>query len=125
MNKNRPVHLNIFKIRFPVTAILSIFHRFTGVIMSLSLPVFLILFGISLKDESGFAFVHGLFDEVWFRTLIAIYGWFLLHHFFSGIRFLLIDIDVGVLKPAARRSAMLVNMLGLLVLVLLLMEAWR
>lgn len=123
MNKNRPKHLNLIKIKFPVTAVLSIFHRITGVLMSLSLPGFLILFGISLKDESGFLFVSELYDQFWFRIIIAFYAWFLLHHFMSGIRFLLIDIDVGVLKPAARKSAMLVNVLGLSVLIWLLIEA--
>jgi succinate dehydrogenase / fumarate reductase cytochrome b subunit len=124
MNKNRPKHLNLLKIKFPVTAILSIFHRVTGVMMSLSLPLFLVLFGISLKDEPGFLYVRELYDQLWFKIVVAFYAWFLLHHFLSGIRFLLIDIDVGVMKSTARKSALLVNVLGISILLWLLLEAF-
>jgi succinate dehydrogenase / fumarate reductase cytochrome b subunit len=34
--------------------------------------------------------------------------WSLVHHLFAGIRFLLLDIDIGIGRQAATRSAWLV-----------------
>ena len=41
--------------------------------------------------------------------------WALAHHLLAGIRHLLSDIDVGSGLPAARRSAWLVNVSGLVI----------
>ncbi|HHH40063.1 MAG TPA: succinate dehydrogenase, cytochrome b556 subunit [Sedimenticola sp.] len=38
--------------------------------------------------------------------------WAMVHHLLAGIRFLLIDFDIGVGKRAGRRSAVLVMLLA-------------
>jgi succinate dehydrogenase / fumarate reductase cytochrome b subunit len=47
--------------------------------------------------------------------------WSLLHHLVAGIRFLLIDVHLGVSMPAARLSAWFANLAAVL---MALLYAW-
>ncbi|MCG6965999.1 MAG: succinate dehydrogenase, cytochrome b556 subunit [Chromatiaceae bacterium] len=102
----RPVHLNLFKIKLPIAGIMSIIHRATGVFMFLALPVLIYLLDLSLSGPAGYAeagdALHGLFGTI-FVFLIM---WSLAHHLLAGIRYLLIDVDLGVEKEIARQSAL-------------------
>lgn len=106
---NRPIFLNLTKIHFPVAAVVSIMHRLSGVLLSLFAPVFIYLFGISVKDEHGFSTVVGLLTSMPGKLMAVILLWNLAHHFFAGLRFLLIDLDIGITKTTAARSAWLVH----------------
>ena len=119
---NRPVFLNLFRIRFPVTAILSILHRVTGVLMVLSMPGLFYLFGLSLSSQQGWDETLSLMSHPLSKIAIALFIWGLVHHLFAGIRFLFIDIEWGVDKITARASAWLVNIASVLVAALI---AWR
>jgi succinate dehydrogenase / fumarate reductase cytochrome b subunit len=104
----RPVHLNLFKIRLPVTGIVSIFHRVTGVLLVLAIPLALFLLDRSLRDAEVFAacqtWLTSVCGQVVVWSLLALF----IQHFYSGLRHLLLDIDIGVEKTAARRGAWLV-----------------
>jgi succinate dehydrogenase / fumarate reductase cytochrome b subunit len=102
---NRPIFLNLTKIHFPVAAVVSILHRFSGVILSLFVPVFIYLFGLSVKDEQGFSTVVGLLTSIPGKLMVVFLVWNLAHHFFAGVRFLLMDVDIGVSKSAAAHGA--------------------
>lgn len=117
--KNRPVFLDLRRIRLPVVAVLSIAHRITGVAMCLAIPFVIYVLGLSLRDEQGYAQALAILDSPIIRVLAVFLSWALSHHFLAGIRFLLIDMDIGVERDAARRSARLVNVAGLIVPVLL------
>ncbi len=112
--RSAPVFLNLFRIRFPVAAITSIAHRISGVLLFLFFPLLVWLLDLSLQGPDGFARALDLLQPVWVRLGLALIAWSLLHHLLSGIRFLLIDIDIGVSLGAARRSAWAVNIIGLL-----------
>ncbi len=100
-----PVFLDLRRIRLPIGAILSILHRITGVAMILALVPLAWLFGRSLQGPQGYAAVAGLFDHWAMQGLLLVALWGLCHHLLAGIRHLLIDVDVGIEKPAARASA--------------------
>ena len=102
---NRPVFLNLTKIHFPVAAVVSILHRFSGVLLSLIAPVLVYLFGLSVKDEQGFITVMRLLSSMPGKLITAFLVWNLAHHFFAGVRFLLMDLDIGVSKAKAAYSA--------------------
>lgn len=111
--RSAPVYLNLFRIHFPVGAVTSIAHRISGVLLFLSFPFFVYLLDLSLRGPEGFADA-----SEWLTCSLVQLGsipiaWSLFHHLFSGIRFLLIDIEQGVLLPCARASAWLVNFAGL------------
>ena len=109
-----PVFLNLFRIHFPVGAVTSITHRISGMLLFLSLPFLIYLLELSLQDVDGYTRAAALLQSVWVRLGSVLIVWSLLHHLLAGLRFLLIDIDVGVDKTRARRSAWTVNLLGLM-----------
>lgn len=108
----RPVHLNLFKIKLPIAGIMSIIHRATGMFMFVALPYLIYLLDLSLSGPAGFAeaveSVHGFVGTV-FVFLIM---WSLSHHLLAGIRYLLIDVDLGVEKEMARQTALAVVVAG-------------
>jgi len=106
---NRPVFLNLLRIRQPVTAVLSIFHRISGVAMILALPGLVYLLNLSLSDQAGFAVVAGLLSSPVAKMLAVLFCWALTHHILAGIRFMLLDFDVGVERAVARQTAWLVH----------------
>lgn len=108
MAEPRPVYLNLFKIRLPVTGMVSLAHRFTGVLLFLSIPVCVWLLERSVSSDSGFDQVQDLFSQLPVKLLSLMIIWSLAHHFFAGIRFLLLDIDVAILKQQSRITAWLV-----------------
>jgi succinate dehydrogenase / fumarate reductase, cytochrome b subunit len=105
MNKNRPVFLDLWRIRLPVTGWVSILHRISGVLLVLTIPYAAYLFGLSLTGPQGFAAAGAVLDSVLVRLVLLVLAWSFLHHLFAGIRFLLLDLEVGIERPAARRSA--------------------
>ncbi len=103
--KSKPVFLNLMQIRLPVAGVMSIIHRVTGVVMVLSIPLLLYLLDLSLSGPQGFADAAGLFGSLLVKLILFLFLWGLTHHLLAGIRYLLIDIDIGVDKPLFRQSA--------------------
>ena len=101
----RPVFLSLWQIRLPIAGVMSILHRITGTAMALALPWLLYLFERSLQGSVGFDEVRTQLAGVAFRLGLFIGLWTLIHHLLAGIRFLLIDIEIGVDRPAYRYSA--------------------
>ena len=94
-NKNRPVspHLQIYKPQ--ITSILSISHRFTGIILYLS--TFLISFWLFCS-----AFINDLkivLDNFLFSSVGKIFLFFItlsfIYHFLNGLRHLIWDLGYG------------------------------
>jgi succinate dehydrogenase / fumarate reductase, cytochrome b subunit len=103
--KPRPVFLNLMQIRLPVAGIMSIIHRATGVAMVLSIPLLVYLLDLSLSGPQGFADAGALFGNLLVKLILFLFLWGLMHHLLAGIRYLLIDIDIGVDKPLFRQTA--------------------
>lgn len=119
-NKNkRPVYLNLVKIRLPIGGIVSILHRITGVLLVLSLaPLFYVL-QLSLSSEAGFLRLAAWTQPVAVRALLLLLLLMYLQHIFSGVRHLLLDLDIGVSKTVSRASAWLTLFASLLCIALL------
>jgi succinate dehydrogenase / fumarate reductase cytochrome b subunit len=108
----RPVHLNLFKIRLPIGGIMSIIHRATGVFMFLALPVLIYLLDLSLSGPTGYAEAADALHGVTGVLFVFLLMWSVAHHLLAGIRYLLIDVDLGVEKEIARQSALGVVVAG-------------
>lgn len=116
----RPKFLNLFRIHLPITGVVSFAHRVTGALLVLSLPFVVFLFSLSLQNEQGFVRVAEILQLWWVRLFSLLILWSLLFHLLSGIRFLLLDLDIGIRLPVARVTAWLVAALaGLIALGLL------
>jgi len=108
MTDQRPVYLNLIKIRLPLPGIISFAHRITGVILFLSLPFAVYLLDLSVESEQSFAKVQQILNQPVMLFVQILLLWSLAHHFFAGIRFLLIDAEIGVDKSQARFGSWLV-----------------
>lgn len=106
-NGSRPVFLNLFRIRLPIGGIVSILHRITGVLLAFSIPFMLYLLQQSLADAVTFAALASSLRTPGAKLLILLAVAVLAQHFFSGLRHLLLDLDIGTGKAAARRLAWL------------------
>ncbi len=126
MNKQtkRPVFLNLAKISLPVTGMVSILHRVTGILLALSIPLIIYLFDLSLRGPQGFNEVLKLFDSILLKVILTAGIWTLAHHMLAGIRVLLIDFDIGVVKSTARTSAWLVHGMSVLILFITMTVVW-
>ncbi|MGM0517544.1 MAG: succinate dehydrogenase, cytochrome b556 subunit [Pseudomonadota bacterium] len=108
----RPVFLDLRRIRFPPQAIASIAHRLTGVLMILAIPPATWLFTVSLSGPKEFARAGEVLTGIPARLAGLLLALALAHHLFAGIRYLLLDIDIGITRVTARRSALLVMGVG-------------
>ncbi len=117
----RPVYLNLAKIRLPIPGIISIMHRIFGLLLSLSIPFFTLLFGLSLKNEAGFNQALEILNSFWLQPVYALFIWAFVHHFFAGIRYLFLDIEMGVGKQQSVTTSWFV--LGAAIVVSLIIYA--
>lgn len=108
----RPVHLNLLKIKLPIGGIMSIIHRATGLFMFLALPYLIYLLDLSLSGPAGYAQAGAAVHGVVGTTFVFLIMWSLAHHLLAGIRYLLIDVDLGVEKEMARQTALAVVVAG-------------
>jgi len=105
----RPVALNLFRIHFPVSAVVSILHRLSGLLLFLGIPVAVYLLERSLVDARGFARVQGLLATPALRLFGLSVAWAFSHHLLAGLRYLLIDLGIGVDRAGARAGAWVVS----------------
>jgi len=106
--KKRPKNLDLTTIRLPLPGKVSILHRVSGAGLFLCFPVMLWLFSASLTSAETFAVFKALFATLPAKVVMAGLIWAFIHHFCAGIRFLLLDLHVGIEKEAASKSAAVV-----------------
>jgi succinate dehydrogenase / fumarate reductase cytochrome b subunit len=105
----RNIHVSqIVRYRMPPSAMVSILHRISGAALFLALPFLLWMFDLSLISEGSFDRMTALASGWLVKLLLLFLIWGFLHHFVAGIRYLLLDLGVGVELPQARRSALAV-----------------
>lgn len=116
--RNRPQFRNIHvtqivQYRLPPSGWVSILHRVSGAALFLLLPLLLWLFDLSLMSELSFARLQEAASH-WFVKLVLLGAiWAFLHHLVAGVRYLLLDLQVGIDKGAARKSAIAVLAISL------------
>jgi len=125
--KPRPKYLSLtallFEIRLPVTAWASGLHRISGALLVLPFVAWLLyLLDTALSSEQGFRHVQSYLGMPLAKLGLIVFIWAYAHHFFAGIRFLLLDLNKGVNIHAARASGYLVIVLGIATTLLF---AWR
>jgi succinate dehydrogenase / fumarate reductase, cytochrome b subunit len=110
----RPQYYDLNLLHLPAPGLLSIFHRISGAALILVIPVLLFIFQEALASEAGFAKWKGMFATPVCKLIILGFVWCYMHHFFAGIRYLLLDIHLGVMKEPSQLSAKIVIVLGVL-----------
>jgi succinate dehydrogenase / fumarate reductase, cytochrome b subunit len=118
VKKAKPVYRNIglaqlIKYRLPWAGKVSILHRISGAALFLLLPFILYLFDQSLASELSFMQFQAFTDHFLIKLICLGLIWSFLHHFCAGIRYLLLDLEIGVEKIAANKSAIIVLIVSL------------
>lgn len=91
----RPKFLDLTKIRLPVPGFVSILHRISGAALFLFAGVLLYLFQESLASPESYVRFRAVADQWLAKLFLTGMLWAFLHHFFAGIRFLLLDVNIG------------------------------
>ena len=112
MSKARPKHLNLFQIRQPVPAVVSILHRISGAALFLFLWLFLSALDRSLVSAESYENLRAALGHPLAKLLALGFLWAFLHHTFAGVRHLGLDLRFGIDLPHARATAYAVLVLG-------------
>ena len=108
MNRNRPVFLNLTQIRFPVTALVSISHRISGVVLFVALPWLLYIYSNSVHSFAAWQSLRLSLNTGAAAVLSFIVTSAIIFHLLAGLRHLLMDLGFGESWKSARLSAFLV-----------------
>ena len=89
----KPVYINLFKIQLPLSALLSISHRVSGIlIFFLVLPVSTYILNLLLASQDSFSsFVDVFNSSVFLRTFVLFNILIFEYHVIAGIRHMLMD----------------------------------
>lgn len=117
-------NFNLFTIRYPLTAIISILHRLSGLFVFLLIPFFLWMLQSATHSQTGYDHIHTLFIKPGIKFLIwlslAAFG----YHFVAGLRHLLMDIGYGESLAAARLTATLTLIISIIWAILIGIWLW-
>jgi succinate dehydrogenase / fumarate reductase cytochrome b subunit len=116
---NRPVNLDLRTIRMPLTAILSIIHRISGVIIFLGMPILLWMFGKSLNSEYDFLYLMSKLDNIFIKLIFIGILAALVYHIIAGVKHLFMDIGIGESEQGAKIATRLVLIISLISLAIL------
>lgn len=118
LKKARPINLNLMTIRFPVTAIASICHRISGVILFLGMPAVLYTLDAALQSAEVFQQLTACFSAPWVLFFIWSFLVALSYHAIAGVRHLLMDLGYGEHLHSGRMTAYGVFVLTMIAAVL-------
>ncbi len=108
--RNKPVYLNLFTFAFPITAIVSILHRISGVIVFGCIPLV-----ISLLQKLLYA-PDKLPNYRWLAWLVLSV---FVYHLLAGIRHMVMDCGYLEDKSPARLTSFLILILSIVCSLLL------
>jgi succinate dehydrogenase / fumarate reductase, cytochrome b subunit len=94
--------------RLPPAGLVSILHRASGVLLFLLLPLLLWMFELSLKSELSFGRLRDVAGNWFVKLLLLAVIWAVFHHLVAGLRYLALDLHIGIAKEPSRRSALAV-----------------
>jgi succinate dehydrogenase / fumarate reductase cytochrome b subunit len=125
MTKPRPVYLDLVRIRLSLPGFVSILHRVSGAALFLvGIPLVLLGLRSSLASPEAFARLEAVFSQPLVKLVLIGLIWAYLHHFFAGIRFLLLDVQLGIELAPARRSSVAVLAASLALTVIIGVRLW-
>ena len=124
MNKNRPVNLDLSTIKFPITALVSITHRVSGVFIFAGVAVLLWMLDSSLTSEEGFAAVQDALANPLCKLVIWAILAGLAYHLVAGVRHLIMDCGVGESLEGGRLGAKLVVVISVVLMILAGVWVW-
>ena len=121
--KPRPKYYDLSLAHLPPPGLVSIFHRVSGLLLFFPIvPLLLYFMQTGLGSEQGFAEWRQFFSRPLVKVASLAIVWLYAHHFWAGIRYLLMDMHYTVAKAPARKAAYAVFALGVLTTIAI---GWR
>ena len=115
MNKKRPVNLDIRTIQLPLTALTSILHRISGIMLFIFLGLILYMLSKSLESEKGFNEVKEIFSSPFGKVSFWLVYSSFIYHLVCGLLLVIMDVGVGhTLKGSNRASTIVLVVSGVL-----------
>jgi succinate dehydrogenase / fumarate reductase cytochrome b subunit len=108
MANRRPRYLNLFRVKLPLPGVVSFLHRVSGALLFVAIPLILFVFQLTLESAERFEQVKQGFANPLARMVLIFLLWGFLHHFFAGLRFLAMDMGLGMELGKTRRNSWLV-----------------
>ncbi len=123
--KTRPKYYDLNLAHLPPPGLVSILHRVSGALLFFPiLPLLIYALQMTLGSEEGFARLHDFLSRPLAKAAMLAVTWIYAHHFFAGLRYLLLDLHIGVAREPARTSALAVLVLGLVATALIGWRLW-
>ena len=117
----KPVYINLFRIQLPLSALLSISHRVSGIlIFFMVLPFSAYILNILLDSQASFiSFLDTYKTSIFLRTFVLFNILIFDYHVIAGIRHMLMDFHlISETLSASNTSAKIVIILFLVIALL-------
>ncbi len=119
MSNNRPVYLGTDAfLGLPITAVTSISHRISGIVMFAAIPILLYMLAMSLESEASFnelkECMSTLIGKVVVWGILASFTF----HVVAGFRHLLMDMGIGESLQGGKTGTVLVLVVSAVLIVL-------
>lgn len=124
LKRQRPVNLDLLTIKQPATAIASILHRISGILIFLLMPVMLYGLQQSLLSPEHFLRTQACLQHGAMKFFVWVFLSALIYHALAGIRHLLMDLGFGEHVSCGQKSAQLVIGLAFLLILWLGISLW-
>jgi succinate dehydrogenase / fumarate reductase cytochrome b subunit len=124
MNKKRPKHLALHKIKLPLPGIVSILHRISGLLLFVALPPLLLMLQYSLISIETYTELMSILAQPLVKVMLLGLLWAFLHHFCAGLRYLAVDLHLVRDLAQARNSSKAVVVVSLALTVFLGVKLW-
>ena len=125
IDKPRPVYLNLFAIRQPLPAIVSILHRITGALLfAVGIPLLLWFVQRSLASPDAFDAAMRPLTSPFGKLVLLGLVWGYVYHLLAGLRHLALDLHAGIQLAPARSSAAVLLVVSALLLIVIAVRLW-
>jgi succinate dehydrogenase / fumarate reductase cytochrome b subunit len=105
VKNKRPLWYNLSLFNLPLPGVVSILHRISGAGLFLLTAWLLYLLDASLASAESFDATKRIVAHPLAKLVLLGLLWAFLHHLCAGVRYLLLDVQVGMDLPAARASS--------------------
>jgi len=124
VNDNRPVNLDLKTVKFPITALVSITHRVSGVVLLIGILILLWMLDMSLSSEQSFNALKTALQAPLSKFIVWAVLAALAYHLVAGIRHLIMDMGVGETLEGGKRGATIVVVVAIVLIILAGLWVW-
>lgn len=122
----RPKYMNLPYLakHMSITAKVSILHRISGILLFLAIPLLLFMLHRSLTEVDFYQNCYAVLTTWGAKLIFLFLFWAFIYHMCAGIRFLLLDINLGSDRLKAQNSAKLVMISAILITIIMGVIIW-